>query len=170
VNWAEHARRLEEVDRACNLTGSAVPHIATLREWRDRINDGTLKLYLTARLLRLRRDAGSALATGGYVPLRAEGAMGERIVAFQRGNSEGMTRIVVVSRLMAAFGSGAAIGARWGDTRLMTGANVGEWQCELSGARLTSHAGMLNVADVLAELPVALLAPTNTAQLLEKLR
>jgi (1->4)-alpha-D-glucan 1-alpha-D-glucosylmutase len=171
VNWEEHARRLEDVDRACDRTGSAVAPVATLREWRDQIGDGTLKLYLTARLLRLRREAGSALATGDYAPLRAEGAMSDRIIAFRRGNAEGASmRVVVASRLTAALGGGAPIGSRWGDTRLVTGEKVGEWRCELTGARVASREGVLDIADVLAELPVAVLAPTNAAQLLEKLR
>ena len=50
-----------------------------LRGWLAHVEDGTLKLYLTTRLLRLRRDDGPALAAGAYRPMAAEGEHAERL-------------------------------------------------------------------------------------------
>ena len=59
---------------ACDAGVDGVPPLEMLRRWRDDVADGTLKLYLTTRLLRLRRDDdGGALARGGYVPSRRKG-------------------------------------------------------------------------------------------------
>jgi (1->4)-alpha-D-glucan 1-alpha-D-glucosylmutase len=137
-----------------------VPPIETLRRWRDGVADGTLKLYLTSRLLRLRRDDGAGLTSGEYAPLRAGGVQGERLVAYRRGTGAA-TRIVFASRLTAGLGEGAPIGALWGDARVETGASATEWRCQLSGVRVSAVGGAIEVARALAELPVAVLAPTN---------
>jgi maltooligosyltrehalose synthase len=142
--------------------GAGIPPVEALREWRDRVEDGTLKMYLTSRLLRLRRDEGAALAdpAAAYRPLRAEGAHGERVFAFARG-SGAATRLVLVPRLTVALGEGAPIGVRWGDTRLSTGHSAAEWRCLLSGAVVPAVGEAVAVGTAMAELPVAVLAPTN---------
>jgi (1->4)-alpha-D-glucan 1-alpha-D-glucosylmutase len=167
VDWAAREGRLESVRRACEAGGNGVPPIEVLRRWRDDIADGTLKLYLTTRLLQLRRgDEGGALACGGYRPIAAEGLHAERVIAFRRGEG-GAARIVLVPRLTAALGSdaGAPIGARWADTRLagVDGGGVKGWRCLLSGVEVPAWDGVLQVGDALAELPVALLAPAKSA-------
>jgi (1->4)-alpha-D-glucan 1-alpha-D-glucosylmutase len=172
VDWATREARLESVCGACVSGVDGVPPLETLRRWRDDIADGTLKLYLTMRLLQLRRgDDGGALTRGGYCPIAAEGLHAERVIAFRRG--EGLAaRIVLVPRLTAALGSdaGAPIGgerggARWGDTRLagIEGGGVTGWRCLLSGIEVPAWDGALLVGDALAELPVALLAPAKSA-------
>ena len=103
------------------------PPLEVLRGWRDRIEDGTLKMYLTSRLLRLRRDDGIALTGGAYSALRAEGTHAGRVVAYRRG-SDASARIILVPRLTTGLGEGAPIGSRWGDTRLATGTSgVLQW-------------------------------------------
>jgi (1->4)-alpha-D-glucan 1-alpha-D-glucosylmutase len=172
VDWATREARLESVCGACVSGVDGVPPLETLRRWRDDIADGTLKLYLTMRLLQLRRgDDGGALTRGGYCPIAAEGLHAERVIAFRRG--EGLAaRIVLVPRLTAALGSdaGAPIGgerggARWGDTRLagIEGGGVTGWRCLLSGIEVPAWDGALQIGDALAELPVALLAPAKSA-------
>jgi (1->4)-alpha-D-glucan 1-alpha-D-glucosylmutase len=166
VEWGTNAERLESVRHACESSGGTPPR-EILRRWRDDVADGTLKLYLTTRLLRLRRDDdGSALTRGGYRPIAAEGQHAERVIAFRRG--EGVaTRIVLVPRLTAALGgdSGPPIGARWGDTRLagLDGGGVTGWRCLLSGTEVPAWEGAIRVGDALAELPVALLEPTKSS-------
>jgi len=145
-----------------------VPPIEVLRRWRDDVADGTLKLYLTTRLLQLRRgNQGGSLVCGGYRPIAAEGLHAERVIAFRRGE-DAAARIVLVPRLTAALGSDAAapIGGRWGTTRLAGidgGGGVRGWRCLLSGIEVPAWDGVLQVGDALAELPVALLAPANSA-------
>jgi (1->4)-alpha-D-glucan 1-alpha-D-glucosylmutase len=166
VDWATREERLALVCRSCESGVDGVPPREVLRQWRDDVADGTLKLYLTTRLLRLRRDEeGGALTHGSYRPIAPEGAHAERVVAFRRG--EGVAaRIILVSRLTAALGgdAGAPIGARWGDTRLaeFDGGGVRGWRCLLSGIEVPARDGVLQVGDALAELPVALLAPTKS--------
>ena len=46
--------------------------------------DGRIKLYLTHRALRFRRDHAELFRAGSYVPLEATGDAGEHIVAFAR--------------------------------------------------------------------------------------
>jgi (1->4)-alpha-D-glucan 1-alpha-D-glucosylmutase len=166
VDWAAREARLEAVCRACESGVDGVPPLDELRRWRADVADGTLKLYLTTRLLRLRRDdEGGALACGAYRPLAAEGLHADRVIAFRRG--EGVAaRIILVPRLTAALGSdaGAPIGARWGDTRLagIDGGGVRGWRCLLSGIEVPAWNGVLQVGDALMELPVALLTPTKS--------
>jgi (1->4)-alpha-D-glucan 1-alpha-D-glucosylmutase len=125
-----------------------------------------LKLYLTTRLLRLRReDDGGALTRGSYRPIAAAGEHAERVIAFRRGEGSA-ERIVLVPRLTGALGgdSGAPIGARWGDTRLagVDGGGVAGWRCLLSGVEVPAWEGAIQVGDALGELPVALLAPAKS--------
>jgi (1->4)-alpha-D-glucan 1-alpha-D-glucosylmutase len=166
VEWGTNAERLESVRHACE-SGGGTPPREVLRRWHDDVADGTLKLYLTTRLLRLRRDDdGSAMRRGGYRPIAAEGEHAERVIAFRRG--EGVAaRIVLVPRLTAALGgdSGPPIGARWGDTRLagLDGGGVTGWRCLLSGTEVPAWEGAIRVSDAFAELPVALLAPTKSS-------
>jgi len=121
-----------------------------------------LKLYLTTRLLRLRRDDGPALATGSYHPLAAEGTHAERLIVFRRGEGA-ESRVVLVPRLTSRLGAGAPIGARWADTTVrMDDEGVDGWRCLLSGVEVPNHERSVAVSSVLAELPVAVLAPTKS--------
>jgi (1->4)-alpha-D-glucan 1-alpha-D-glucosylmutase len=161
VDWDARAARLDEVRHACDEGADGVPARGTLARWRDRVEDGTLKLYLTSRLLRLRRDDGAGLTSAIYAPVVAEGEHGGRILAYRRGEGAD-ARIVVVSRLTAALGSSVPIGPSWGDTRLrIEGVGQG-WRCLLSGASVVAAGGAIDVGSALAELPVAVLAPTNS--------
>jgi (1->4)-alpha-D-glucan 1-alpha-D-glucosylmutase len=167
VDWAMREERLESVRRACESGADGIPPREALRRWRDDVADGTLKLYLTTRILRLRRDvAGSVFAHGGYRAIAAEGLHAERVIAFRRGEGS-EARIVLVPRLTAALGNdgGAPIGVRWGDTRLagLDGGGVRGWRCLLSGIEVPVWDGVLQVGDALAELPVAILAPTKSS-------
>jgi (1->4)-alpha-D-glucan 1-alpha-D-glucosylmutase len=163
VDWDERAARLDEVRRACDAGVEGVPSIDVLRAWRAGVEDGTLKMYLTTRLLRLRRDDAAALATGAYRPIPAEGEHAERLVAFRRGEGAG-ARIVVVPRLTGGFGADAPIGPRWGDTRIrFEVGGVGGWRCLLSGVDVPARDGSVAASGVLAELPVAVLAPAGSA-------
>jgi (1->4)-alpha-D-glucan 1-alpha-D-glucosylmutase len=161
VDWDARAERLEEVRRAREGGANGVPTLDALRGWRTQVEDGTLKLYLTARLLGLRRDDGPAFTAGAYRPISAVGQHGHRVVAFGRG--EGPTaRIVLVPRLTSALGAGAPIGARWGDTRLrLESGGVAGWRCLLSGVDVPVRDGAVAISSALAELPVAVLAPAS---------
>src|SRR5262245_52321760 len=91
---------------------------------------GDLKPYVTARLLRFRRDHRSMMASAGYVPLRARGDRGAALVAFRR--TLGGTHVVVaVPRLVepSAAAAGWPAGASfWGSTELRVPSRVREWR------------------------------------------
>ena len=164
VDWDARAARLDEVRGAMDASREGTPPADVLRQWRDGIEDGRLKLYLTTRLLRLRRDdrEGAAFSAGAYRPVAAEGAHAGHVVGFRR--AEGATaRVVLVPRLTTTLGEGAPIGQRWGDTRLvgMGGEGVEGWRCLLSGVRVPVCNGTIEVGAALADLPVAVLAPTK---------
>jgi (1->4)-alpha-D-glucan 1-alpha-D-glucosylmutase len=164
VDWDARVARLEEVQSACDAGTQGVPPIDVLRGWRANVEDGTLKMYLTTRLLRLRRDDGPTLTTGPYRPVRADGAHAARRLMFRRGEDRGAgARIVVVPRLTGGLGAGAPIGAQWGDTRLqLEDEEVDEWRCLLSGVGVAARDGAVAASAVLAELPVAVLAPSRS--------
>ncbi|HEU4723215.1 MAG TPA: malto-oligosyltrehalose synthase [Gemmatimonadaceae bacterium] len=158
VDWETRAARLDEIRRACEAGRDGIPSLEALRGWRDGAETGWLKLYLTTRLLRIRRDDGAAFVAGSYQPLAAEGTHAARVVAFRRGEGVG-ARIALVPRLTGGLGAGAPIGARWEDTLVRSGdEGVGEWRCLLSGVHVPAHDGAIAVTAALAELPVAVLA------------
>jgi (1->4)-alpha-D-glucan 1-alpha-D-glucosylmutase len=157
VDWMAREARLDAARRACEGGDGGVPPLDTLRRWRDDVHDGSLKLYLTTRLLRLRREEAGSYSEGSYAPLAAEGEHGERVLAYRRGEGAA-SRLVVVPRLTASLGRGAPVGGRWGDTRLV-GVNGEGWRCRLSGANVRVREGSILLSAALAELPVAVLAP-----------
>ena len=101
------------------------------------------KLRLVRTALQLRRDEPDRFTA--YEPLRAEGEAAEHVLAFDRGGA-----VTVATRLPL----GLAEGGGWGSTTLALPA--GRWRDELSGALVVSD-GQVRVADLLSELPVALL-------------
>jgi malto-oligosyltrehalose trehalohydrolase len=101
------------------------------------------KLLLTREALRLRRDRPELFTTYDAVPAHGEAA--DHVLAFDRGGA-----VTVVTRLP----HGLATGGGWGETSLELPA--GRWRDLLTGTVVTSD-GSVAVADLLRELPVALL-------------
>jgi malto-oligosyltrehalose synthase/malto-oligosyltrehalose trehalohydrolase len=101
------------------------------------------KLRVVREALRLRRDRPELLTT--YDALDCDGEAAGHVLAFDRGGV-----VTVVTRLPR----GLADRGGWGATRLALPA--GRWRDVLTGAVVTSD-GSVAVADLLAELPVALL-------------
>ena len=103
---------------------------------------GTAKLAVTAAGLRLRRDRPELFTT--YAPLAAEGPSADHALAFDRGGA-----VTVVTRLPV----GLAARGGWRDTVLRL--PEGWWTEQVTGRRFT---GTVHLGDLLADLPVALLA------------
>jgi (1->4)-alpha-D-glucan 1-alpha-D-glucosylmutase len=91
-----------------SLTGAAPEEL--LPHWPD----GRIKLFLTQRLLRFRRDHAALFQQGKYLPLSANGTFADCCVAFVR-EHEGEWIAVVVPRLSSRVGF-PPIGDRWKDT------------------------------------------------------
>ena len=122
------------------------------------------KLYVTSRMLQLRRDQAALFANGAYQPLQVEGERKEHVFAFAR-VLNGASCIVVVPRCTARLMGGVAdmpLGEPvWGDARI----NVGECSPAtmlFTGANVaveeTVEGRWVRVAELFAEFPVAVLA------------
>jgi (1->4)-alpha-D-glucan 1-alpha-D-glucosylmutase len=123
------------------------------------------KLYVTWKLLQLRRDDPELFGRGAYQPLAVEGQYKEHALCFAR-THEDRSCVVVVVRWAAKLMDGAMqmpVGALWGDTQVVIDAPVqGEWRDLFTGRRLQvaptqGGAGVLRVADVFTVLPIAVL-------------
>jgi (1->4)-alpha-D-glucan 1-alpha-D-glucosylmutase len=129
-----------------------------LATWRD----GRIKQHVIASTLALRRRHPDLFETGPYEPIEAEGALADRVVAFARRTEQAMI-IVVVPRLIAALLADRdqpfPAPSAWGDTRfaLPPAAAGRDFLNHLTAQRVPSSSGTLAIADVLADLPVALL-------------
>jgi len=116
-----------------------------------RYPDGAIKMFVTTRLLRLRREHTQLFLWGEYRALEGEG-----VVAFSRSDDSGQI-VCVVPRLPFARGGGDfPLGVSWGAARL-EGLRSGEYVDALTGAKHASR-GVLELARVFAVLPVAVLA------------
>jgi (1->4)-alpha-D-glucan 1-alpha-D-glucosylmutase len=121
------------------------------------------KLYVTWKLLQLRRREPSLFALGSYVPLAVEGDLKEHAIAFARQYEDRMC-IVVASRWMAKLMNGVnelPLGeAVWRDTQIdLTPAGDASLQDLFTGREVRADAGAqrLRVAQALADFPAAVL-------------
>ncbi len=111
-------------------------------------DDGTVKLLVTHTALVVRRDQPDCFTT--YTPLTAEGDAADHVLAFDRGGA-----ITVATRLPA----GLAARGGWHATALPLPPH-GPWIDLLTGRRLRlDEQGRVDVGDLLAHYPVALLVP-----------
>jgi (1->4)-alpha-D-glucan 1-alpha-D-glucosylmutase len=129
VDYAERRRLLTELD------AGTVPAVD---------ETGAAKLLVVSRVLRHRRDAPGAFS--GYAPVEVTGAAADHAVALDRGGV-----VAVATRLPVRL---AADGG-WRDTALQL--PHGGWRDLLTGTRVVSAVGGAPVAELLAQLPVALL-------------
>ncbi|MFL6157744.1 MAG: malto-oligosyltrehalose synthase [Marmoricola sp.] len=106
---------------------------------------GTAKLAVTRAALRLRRDRPEAFT--GYSPLEARGAAADHVLAFDRGGA-----VTVVTRLPVGLQERGG----WEDTVLEL--PEGSWTDQVHGR---THDGRVLLTDLLADLPVVLLARSS---------
>ena len=126
--------------------------------WRS----GRIKQQLVRRALALRAREPALFAQGAYLPLALGGEMARHALAFAR-RHQGRTVIVAAAHLPAALltaGETPAIaGASWKDSFLtVPQASSPVWTDIFTGARKEANAGRLALADLLSDLPVAVLA------------
>ena len=164
VDYARRAALLEELvsSFACPPTQWREKAMALLRE----MHDGRVKLYVTWRLLELRRRRAELFEQGGYTALQASGSRAPHVCAFAREHASGMS-ISVAPRLMARLSGEARLPlgeAIWSDTRIPV-PPAKTFQNELTGERLeVEHSEgqpVLRLAAVLSAFPVAVLVALN---------
>jgi (1->4)-alpha-D-glucan 1-alpha-D-glucosylmutase len=156
----EHARSDSLGQKLVALTAPGVPDVYQGTEvWEDSLVDpdnrrpvdyralrqalSHPKLRVVSAALRLRRDHPATFTDGGYLPLLAEGAAAEHLVAFLRGDDV-VTAVTRHSVRLAESG--------WGDTALALPDGV--WVDRIGGGRFS---GRVAAAELLAESPVVLL-------------
>jgi (1->4)-alpha-D-glucan 1-alpha-D-glucosylmutase len=136
-----------------------------LSHWQD----GSIKLYVTARALRERRQRGELFLKGSYLRLPVRGKQEQSIFAFARHFRRSWSLIVVPRQVMRLAQN---LGTRlepsvWGDTAILlpSGAPT-RWRDIFTGRphvsrTLHNGAALISVKDLLPDLPVALLRDTR---------
>ncbi len=126
--------------------------------------DGRAKLWVTWRLLALRRREPALFKDGSYTPLAVSGAQEQQMLAYAR-QVQGRALVVMVGRLytqLSAEPGQLPLGtATWGDTTVELPPELLQparrWQDVLSGVEVQVVDGRLKVADACAHLPLAAL-------------
>ena len=163
VNYEERLSFLQEIKRRCQTDVASLISDLKATRW-----DGRLKLFLIFRVLAARQQHPDLFAYGEYIPLKAVGAWGDRILAFAR-HYKGRSAIALVPRFVCegphgpAFDSEGACAtdplgqASWKDTALVIPKKLRKsWQDALTGQEVADEA-KLPIAKLLQSYPVALL-------------
>ncbi len=138
---------------------------ALAREVLEAWQDGRVKLWVTYRLLSLRRERPELFGQGAYVPLRAAGQKKRHVCTFVRA-WESEQLVLVAPILVAGLTNGGAVppvGADvWRDTTVqLRGEDANRYVDLFTGALHTparvGGAKVLSLAEVLADFPVAAL-------------
>ena len=168
VDYSLRQRLLAELDER---RASPAAQAALATELLATMRDGRIKLALISQALRYRRDHPQLFADGDYLPLEVSGAKQEHVCAYARLQGRAVI-ITVVTRLAARLMGGSAqlpIGPEiWGDTNItLPPALAGRsYRNLLTGATRqdgTQKATELALAEVFAQLPIALLVAIDDA-------
>jgi (1->4)-alpha-D-glucan 1-alpha-D-glucosylmutase len=131
------------------------------RQLLERREDGRIKMYVTHRMLCLRREAHNLFVGGSYAPLRGN----QNVAAFARA-AEGQTLLVAAPVQIATLTRGAMVaplGADvWRDQVLPAPGEPGRVYHDLFTGRSLSvverdRRAVLRLAEVFGEFPVAAL-------------
>lgn len=153
VDFALRERWLDELEAEQGAGDPAALARELLAGW----SDGRIKLYVLSRLLQWRRAHAGILDRGAYTPLESTGAHAEHLCAYRLGDA-----VVAVARLtkrLLGERPGDPTGSIWGDTALVTPAEMGSYTNVLTSA-VVPATGEVAVAELLRDLPVAVLIPT----------
>jgi (1->4)-alpha-D-glucan 1-alpha-D-glucosylmutase len=132
-----------------------------VRELIEHRQDGRIKLYVSQRLLCLRREMPRLFVGGSYAPLRGN----QHVAAFIRG-ADGQTLVIAAPIQVASLTRGVLVppmGAEvWKETRLSVPGEPGREFRNLFTDETVTTAGaqgkaVLRLADVFADFPVAAL-------------
>ncbi len=117
--------------------------------------DGRIKLFVTQRLLHLRRDHPELFLQGTYVPLTVTGAHADCCVAFAREHA-GTWLVALAPRVSSRVGF-PPIGNLWQDTSVeLPEAAAGLDATDVfTGHKLLLEGRVLKVAEAMATLPLA---------------
>ncbi len=161
----DYARRAAELSRLRPLL--AEPSADGASELLRPLSNGRVKLYVTAKLLGLRRTRAELFATGGYIPLKTRGHGALHVCAFARKLSSTNFVIVAVPRLCTQLMQGEPelpLGERvWHDTQveLPPKLSVGESTHVLTGRQIRTRAlgerMVVDAHELFEHFPIAVL-------------
>jgi len=155
VDFACRAKLLDELRRRVAEGPSERAALAREVSQPDALLDGRAKLLLLREGLRLRRDDPDLFLRGDYVPLAAEGAHADRVVAFARRLDRRALVCVVPRRALGILDQ--AGGAPWEGRVALPQGFPRDLLDAVTGAR-RRQGGQLDLADLFGGFPVALLA------------
>ena len=176
VDYAARRAALDELEPWLTMAADESQSPASLPraigEWIERWEDGRIKLFVTARGLRLRREAPDLFLRGTYTPIWAHGPGSRYVVSFAR-QWLSRTLIVVAPRLstqVPEVNGRLPVGdSVWTTTRLALPASLSApaYRNALTGERLvpamTAEGRTLELGQVLAACPVAWLVAIDGA-------
>jgi (1->4)-alpha-D-glucan 1-alpha-D-glucosylmutase len=142
----DYKRRSETLD---SLAGATPDEL--LQQWPD----GRIKLFLTQRLLRFRREHAPLFQQGKYLPLGVTGSFVDSCIAFVREHEDNWM-VVVVPRLSSRVGF-PPLGDCWQDTMVdLPQSFRREGAREIfTGRHLATDGAGIKVSEAMAALPVA---------------
>jgi (1->4)-alpha-D-glucan 1-alpha-D-glucosylmutase len=120
----------------------------------DRWETGEIKLALTQRLLRFRRDHPALFREGSYTPMEVTGKFAAHAVGFIR--ESGSDRLLVLVPRLTARLPWPPLGSAWDDQDARLPASGRIWTHLLTDARIDDHDG-LTLHEVFSDLSVAVL-------------
>jgi (1->4)-alpha-D-glucan 1-alpha-D-glucosylmutase len=127
------------------------------------ISDGAIKLWTTAQVLRLRRAEHALFRHGKYLPLYAEGAAEQQVIAHAR-RYEDKTVIVAVPRFACSLMRGEValpLGKAWKDWTLSLPSELqGAYRNIFTGETVTAEEA-LPLAQVFANFPVGVFVTSS---------
>ena len=129
---------------------------ASAKELISTIEDGRIKLWVTSKLLHLRKRLPDIFTRGGYQVIRAEGERQQNIFAFAR-TSKTQSIIVVIPRLIARLGGEEN---KWSGTKIVLPAKIqaNKFEDVFTGQSHTCGVDRsIAVSPILEEFPVAVL-------------
>jgi (1->4)-alpha-D-glucan 1-alpha-D-glucosylmutase len=117
--------------------------------------DGGIKLFLTQRLLRFRKENMDLFRQGNYLPLNAAGAFSDSCVSFARESGDKWI-IVVAPRLSSRVGF-PPVGEKWKDTMIDLPETLAPTNAReiFTGREICLHGRHVGVAGALSVLPFA---------------
>jgi len=149
----EILRKLEEQESGVGLA------TRLLSRWRD----GRIKLFVTWKMLELRRKHPDLFRRGDYIPLAAEGKRQTSICAFARTDATSSVLIIVPRMLTPLISTREfPLGEVWGDDRLLLPqGSATEFRNIFTEERMGAVDGSLPLRDVFATFPIAVLESTD---------
>jgi (1->4)-alpha-D-glucan 1-alpha-D-glucosylmutase len=126
-----------------------------LEESMKSLEDGRLKVYLTWRVLRLRREREGLFLDGDYAPVGAEGRFQDHVIAFFR-KLGGERVLVACSRFFTRLPN-PPVGEAWEGTRLVLPADAEGGYHEVLSGRFLAATRALPLAELFRRAPFAVL-------------